>query len=154
MLSLSNRLAIEGISSRSLGFTGGTGAGMETDQMGEPAAVGWHFRTPPAWPEQPVGWRPPPGWAPDPQWPQAPSGWTFWEPDTEHPGPSAAPAQAEPSVRPSAAYDAAQAQPIGNWAARPRPSQGLGTALLVLGALMLLGDILSARNGASGRPRV
>jgi hypothetical protein len=144
MLSLSNRLAIEGISSRSLGFTGGTGAGMETDQMGEPAAVGWHFRTPPAWPEQPVGWRPPPGWAPDPQWPQAPSGWTFWEPDTEHPGPSAAPAQAEPSVRPSAAYDAAQAQPIGNWAARPRPSQGLGTALLVLGALMLLGDILSA----------
>jgi hypothetical protein len=127
---------------------------METDQTGEPAAVGWRFRTPPGWPEQPVGWRPPPGWAPDPQWPPAPSGWTFWKPDTEHPGPSAAPAQAEPSVRPSAAYDAAQAQPIGNWAARPRPSQGLGTALLVLGALMLLGDILSARNGASGRPRV
>src|SRR5215213_2797744 len=106
---------------------------METDQTGEPAAVGWRFRTPPGWPEQPVGWRPPPGWAPDPQWLPAPSGWTFWEPDTEHPGPSAAPAQAEPSVRPSAAYDAAQAQPIGNWAARPRPSQGLGTALLVLG---------------------
>jgi hypothetical protein len=47
-------------------------------------------------------------------------------------------------VQPSTAYDAAQAQPIANWAVRPRPNQGLGTALLVLGALMLLGDILSA----------
>jgi hypothetical protein len=47
-------------------------------------------------------------------------------------------------VQPSTAYDAAQAQPIANWAVRPRPNQGLGTALLVLGALMVLGDILSA----------
>ena len=47
-------------------------------------------------------------------------------------------------MHPSAAYDAAQAQPIGNWAARPRPNQGLGTALLVLGALVVLSDILSA----------
>ena len=117
---------------------------MDTDQTDEPAAVGWRFRTPPGWPEQPVGWRPPTGWAPDPQWPPAPSGWQFWEPDTEHPGSYAAMPQAEPSVQPSAAYDAAQAQPIANWAVRPRPNQGLGTALLVLGALMLLGDILSA----------
>ena len=117
---------------------------MDTDQTDEPAAVGWRFRTPPGWPEQPVGWRPPAGWAPDPQWPPAPSGWQFWEPDTEHPGSYAAMPQAEPSVQPSAAYDAAQAQPIANWAVRPRPNQGLGTALLVLGALMLLGDILSA----------
>src|SRR5512133_1320862 len=144
MLSLSNRLATAGISSRSSGFTGGTGAGMDTDQTDEPAAVGWRFRTPPGWPEQPVGWRPPTGWAPDPQWPPAPSGWQFWEPDTGHPGSYAATPQAEPSVQPSAAYDAAQAQPIANWAVRPRPNQGLGTALLVLGALMLLGDILSA----------
>jgi hypothetical protein len=117
---------------------------MDTDQTDEPAAVGWRFRTPPGWPEQPVGWRPPAGWAPDPQWPPAPSGWQFWEPDTEHPGSYAATPQAEPSVQPSTAYDAAQAQPIANWAVRPRPNQGLGTALLVLGALMLLGDILSA----------
>ena len=117
---------------------------MDTDQTDEPAAVGWRFRTPPGWPEQPVGWRPPAGWAPDPQWPPAPSGWQFWEPDTEHPGSYAAMPQAEPSVQPSAAYDAAQAQPIANWAVGPRPNQGLGTALLVLGALMLLGDILSA----------
>jgi len=47
-------------------------------------------------------------------------------------------------VQPSAAYDAAPAQPIGNWAARPRPNQGLGTALLVLGALVALSDILRA----------
>ena len=117
---------------------------MDTDQTGEPAAVGWRFRTPPGWPEPPVGWRPPPGWAPDPQWPPAPSGWQFWEPDTEHPGSYAATPQAEPSVQPSAAYDAAQAQPIANWAVRPRPNQGLGTALLVLGALVVLSDILSA----------
>jgi hypothetical protein len=31
-----------------------------------------------------------------------------------------------------------------NWAAGPRQNQGLGTALLVLGALILLGDILRA----------
>jgi hypothetical protein len=117
---------------------------MDTDQTGEPAAVGWRFRTPPGWPEQPVGWRPPPGWAPDPQWPSAPPGWQFWEPDTEHPGPYGATSQAERSVQPSAAYDAAQAQPVGNWAARPRPNQGLGTALLVLGALVVLSDILRA----------
>jgi hypothetical protein len=144
MLSLSNRLATAGISSRSSGFTRGTGAGMDTDQTDEPAAVGWRFRTPPGWPEQPVGWRPPAEWAPDPQWPPAPSGWQFWEPDTEHPGSYAAPAQAEPSVQPSTAYDAAQPQPIGNWAAQPRQNQGLGTALLVLGALVVLGDILRA----------
>ncbi len=47
-------------------------------------------------------------------------------------------------MQPSAAYDAAQAQPIANWAARPRPNQGLGTALLVLGALVVLSDILRA----------
>jgi hypothetical protein len=47
-------------------------------------------------------------------------------------------------VQPSGAYDAAQAQPIANWAARPRQNQGLGTALLVLGALVLLSDILRA----------
>ena len=47
-------------------------------------------------------------------------------------------------MQPSAAYDAAQAQPIGNWAARPRPNQGLGTALLVLGALVVLSDIFRA----------
>jgi Domain of unknown function (DUF4328) len=116
---------------------------MDTDQTDEPAAVGWRFRTPPGWPEQPVGWRPPAGWAPDPQWPPAPPGWQFWEPDTEHPDPYAAPAQAHP-VHPSAVYDAAPAQPIGNWVARPRPNQGLGTALLVLGALVVLSDILSA----------
>ena len=117
---------------------------MDTDQTDEPAAVGWRFRTPPGWPEQPVGWRPPAGWAPDPQWPPAPSGWQFWEFDTEHPGPYAATPQAEPSVQPSTAYDAAQAQPIANWAARPRPNQGLGTALLVLGALVVLSDIFRA----------
>ena len=117
---------------------------MDTDQTDEPAAVGWRFRTPPGWPEQPVGWRPPAGWAPDPQWPPAPSGWQFWEPDAEHPGSYAATPQAEHSVQPSAAYDATQAQPIANWAVRPRQNQGLGTALLVLGALMLLGDILRA----------
>ena len=61
--------------------------------------------------------------------PPAPPGWQFWEPDTEHP--DAALAQAQP-VHPYAGYDAAPAQPIGNWAARPRPNQGLGTALLVL----------------------
>jgi hypothetical protein len=116
---------------------------METDQTGEPAAVGWRFRTPPGWPEQPVGWRPPPGWAPDPQWPPAPPGWQFWEPDTEHPDPYATPAQAQ-LVHPYAGYDAAPAQPIGNWAARPRPNQGLGTALLVLGALVVLSDIFRA----------
>ena len=38
----------------------------------------------------------------------------------------------------------APAQPIGKWAASPRQNQGLWTALLVLGALVLLGDILSA----------
>ena len=144
MLSLSNRLATAGISSRSSGFTRGTGAGMDTDQTDEPAAVGWRFRTPPGWPEQPVGWRPPAGWAPDPQWPPAPSGWQFWEFDTEHPGSYAATPQAEPSVQPSTAYDAAQAQPIANWAARPRQNQGLGTALLVLGALVVLSDIFRA----------
>jgi len=37
------------------------------------------------------------------------------EPDTEHLGPYAATTQAEPSVQLSAAYNAAQAQPIGNW---------------------------------------
>jgi hypothetical protein len=117
---------------------------MDTDQTGEPAGSGWRFRTPPGWPEQPVGWRPPAGWAPDPHWPAAPSGWQFWEPDTEHPGSYAATPQAEPSVQPSAAYDAAQAQPTGNWAARPRPNQGLGTALLVLGALVVLSGIFRA----------
>jgi len=44
----------------------------------------------------------------------------------------------------SGVFNAAPAQPIGNWAARPRQNQGLGTALLVLGALVLLGEILSA----------
>jgi len=117
---------------------------MDIDQTDEPAAVGWRFRTPPGWPVPPAGWRPPAGWAPDPQWPAAPPGWQFWEPDIEHPGPYAATPQAEPSVQPSAAHDAAQAQPIANWAARPRPNQGLGTALLVLGALVVLSDILSA----------
>ena len=47
-------------------------------------------------------------------------------------------------MHPSAAHGAGQLQPIGNWAARPRQNQGLGTALLVLGALVLLGDILEA----------
>jgi hypothetical protein len=47
-------------------------------------------------------------------------------------------------VYPYAGYDAAQPQPSGNWAARPRQNQGLGTALLVLGALVVLGDILRA----------
>jgi hypothetical protein len=116
---------------------------MDTDQTDEPAAVGWRFKTPPGWPVPPVGWRPPAGWAPDPQWPLAPPGWLFWEPDTEHPDPYAATPQAQP-VHPSAVYDAAQAQPIGNWAVRPRPNQGLGTALLVLGALVVLSDILRA----------
>jgi hypothetical protein len=114
MLSLSNLLATAGDPSRSSGFTGGTGAGMDTDQTDEPAAVGWRFRTPPGWPEQPIGWRPPAGWAPDPQRPPAPSGWQFWEPDTEHRGPSAAQAQAQP-VHSSAVNGAAPAQPIGNW---------------------------------------
>jgi Domain of unknown function (DUF4328) len=117
---------------------------MDTDQTGEPAAAGWRFRIPPGWPGQPIGWRPPAGWAPDPQWPPAPPDWVFWEPDAEHLGPYAVTPQAEPSVQPSAAYNAAQAQPIGNWGLRPRPNQGLGMALLVLGALMVLGDILSA----------
>jgi hypothetical protein len=116
---------------------------MDTDQTDEPAAMGWRFRTPPGWPEQPAGWRPPAGWAPDPHWPPAPSGWQFWEPDTEHPDPYAATPQAQP-VHPYPGYGAAPAQPIGNWAARPRPNQGLGTALLVLGALVVLSDILSA----------
>src|SRR6185312_5714371 len=95
------------------------------------------------WPEPPVGWRPPARWAPDPCWPAAPLGWQFWEPDTEHPDQYAAPREAQP-VHPSAGYDAAPAQPIGNWAAGPRPNQGLGTALLVLGALVVLTDILMA----------
>ena len=116
---------------------------MDTDRTGPPVASGWRFRTPPGWPEPPAGWRPAPGWAPDPQWPPAPPGWQFWEFDTEHPGPYGAPAQAQP-VHPSAAHGAGQPQPIGNWAARPRQNQGLGTALLVLGALVVLGDILSA----------
>ena len=47
-------------------------------------------------------------------------------------------------MRPSAVYDAAPAQPIANWASRPRPNQGLGTALLVLGALVVLSDIFEA----------
>jgi hypothetical protein len=116
---------------------------MDTDRTGPPVASGWRFRTPPGWPDPPAGWRPAPGWAPNPQWPPAPPGWQFWEPDTEHPGPYGAPPQAQP-VHPSAAHGAGQPQPIGNWAARPRQNQGLGTALLVLGALVLLGDILSA----------
>src|SRR5512133_2270974 len=116
---------------------------MDTDRTGPTVASGWRFRTPPGWPEPPAGWRPAPGWAPDPQWPSAPPGWQFWEPDTEHSGPYAAPAQAPP-LHPSAVYDAAPAQPIGNWAARPRQNQGLGTALLVLGALVVLSDILRA----------
>ena len=117
---------------------------MDTDQTGEPAAVGWRFRTPPGWPEPPAGWRPPPAWAPDPQWPPAPPGWQFWEPDTEYPGSYAATPQADLQVHTSATYNAAQPQPIGNWAVRPRPNQGLGIALLVLGALVVLSDILSA----------
>jgi hypothetical protein len=123
---------------------------MDTDQTGEPVASGWRFRTPPSWPEPPAGWRPAPGWAPDPQWPPAPPGWQFWEPDTERPGPYGALPQAQP-VHPLAAYGAGQPQPIGNWTAwatraatRPRQNQGLGTALLVLGALVVLSDILSA----------
>jgi hypothetical protein len=116
---------------------------MDTDRTGLPVVSGWRFRTPPGWPEPPAGWRPAPGWAPDPHWPAAPPGWQFWEPDTELPGPYAAPAQAPP-VHPSAGYDAAPAQPSGNWAVRPRPNQGLGTALLVLGALEVLSDILMA----------
>ncbi len=63
-----------------------------------------------------MGWRPPPGWAPDPQWPPAPPGWQFWEADTDE----------VQSMHPSGAYDAAPAQPIGSWAARPRQNQGLG----------------------------
>jgi len=54
-------------------------------------------------------------------------------------------------VHPFAAYSAGQPQPSGNWTAwatrastRPRQNQGLGTALLVLGALVVLSDILSA----------
>ena len=116
---------------------------MDIDQTDEPAAVGWRFRTPPGWPVPPAGWRPPAGWAPDPQWPAAPPGWQFWEADTEHPGSYAAPAQAPP-VHPSAVNGAAPAQPTGNLAARPRPNQGLGTALLVLGALVVLSDIFRA----------
>jgi hypothetical protein len=103
----------------------GTGAVMDTDQTGEPAAVGWRFKTPPGWPEQPLGWRPAAGWAPDPQWPPAPSGWLFWEPDIEHPDRYAAPAQAQP-VHPFAGYGAAPVQPIGHWAARPRQNRGWG----------------------------
>jgi hypothetical protein len=121
----------------------GTGAGLDTDRTGQPAAVGWRFRTPPGWPEPPAEWRPAPGWAPDPQWPAAQPGWQFWEADTEHPDPYAAQAQAPP-VHSSAVYDAAPAQPSGNWTARPRPNQGLGTALLILGALVVLSDILMA----------
>jgi hypothetical protein len=102
-----------------------TGAGMDTDRAGPPVASGWRFMTPPGWPEPPAGWRPAPGWAPDPQWPPAPPGWQFWEPDTEHPGPYGAPAQAQP-VHPSAAHGAGQPQPIGNWAARPRQNRGWG----------------------------
>ena len=116
---------------------------MDTDRTGKPAAGGWRFRTPPDWPEPPVGWRPPPGWAPDPQWPPAPLGWQFWETDTEHPGLYGASTQVQ-SMHSSGVFNAAPAQPIGNWAARPRQNQGLGTALLVLGALVLLGEILSA----------
>jgi hypothetical protein len=125
------------------GRTSASSSGMDTDQTDEPAAAGWRFRTPPGCPEQPVGWRPPAEWAARPRWPPAPPGWQFWEPDTEHPGPYAAPAQAPP-VHPSAVNGAAPAQPSGNWAARPRPNQRLGTALLVLGALVVLGDILRA----------
>jgi hypothetical protein len=116
---------------------------MDTDRTGPPVASGWRFRTPPGWPEPPAGWRPAPGWAPDPQWPPAPPGWQFWEFDTEDPGPYGTPPQAQP-VHASAAHGAGQTQPIENWAARPRQNQGLGTALLVLGALVLLSDILSA----------
>ena len=123
----------------------GRGQGWIPTRRASRRQSGWRFRTPPGWPEPPAGWRPAPGWAPDPQWPPAPPGWQFWEPDTEHPGSYGATPQAQPpGADPSAAYDAAQAQPIANWAARPRPNQGLGTALLVLGALVLLGDILSA----------
>ena len=99
---------------------------MDTDQTGEPAAAGWRFRIPPGWPEPPVGWRPRPGWAPDPQWPPAPPGWAFWEPDTEHLGPYAATTQAEPSVQLSAAYNAAQAQPVANWAHARDRTRGWG----------------------------
>jgi hypothetical protein len=123
---------------------------MDTDQTGEPVASGWRFRTPPGWPEPPAGWRPVPGWAPDPQWPPVPPGWQFWEPDTERPGPYVALPQAQ-SMQPFAAYGAGQPQPIGNWTAwatraatRPRQNRGLGTALLVLGALVVLSNILSA----------
>ena len=121
----------------------GTGAGMDTDRTGQPAASGWRFRAPPGWPVPPAGWRPAPGWAPDPRWPAAPPDWQFWEFDTERPDPYAPPAQAQP-VHPSAGYDAAPAQPIGSWAAGPRPNQRLGTALLVLGALVVLSDIFRA----------
>jgi hypothetical protein len=116
---------------------------MDTDRTGQPAAGGWRFRTPPDWPEPPVGWRPPPGWASDPQWPPAPLDWQFWETDTEHTGLYGASTQVQ-SMHPSDVFNAAPAQPIGNWAARPRQNQGLGTALLVLGALVLLGEILNA----------
>jgi hypothetical protein len=49
-----------------------------------------------------------------------------------------------PRCTQSLGYDVAPVQAIGNWAARPRPNQGLGTALLVLGALVVLSDIFRA----------
>jgi hypothetical protein len=124
---------------------------MDTERTGLPVASGWRFRTPPGWPEPPAGWRPVPGWAPDPHWPPAPPGWQFWEPYIQYPGPYLAPPPQAQPMHPFAAHGVGEPQPIGNWTAwatraatRPRPNQGLGTALLVLGALMLLGDILMA----------
>ena len=95
----------------------GTGAGMDIDRTGQPTAGGWRFRTPPDWPEPPVGWRPPPGWTPNPQWPPAPPDWQFWEPDTEHPGLS------------DGGYDA---EAFGG---RDHPK---GTTILILGVLSLV----------------
>ena len=39
------------------------------------------WKSPPGWPQPPVGWTPHPYWQPDPSWPPAPYGWQFWTPD-------------------------------------------------------------------------
>jgi len=58
-------------------------------------------------------------------------------------GPYAVPTQARPGDPPPS-YAAQGQAPAGSWAARPRENHGLGITLLVLGSLMVLGDILGA----------
>jgi hypothetical protein len=43
-----------------------------------------YFNSPPGWPSQPKGWKPPLDWRPDPAWPAAPDGWEFWVEQGKH----------------------------------------------------------------------